>query len=271
METSTTMKDLKKEIFFEVIEESPEGFNNSDYWKQIIRVNDNGERTLLHTATSQYQLIRNEELYKPLFKVVENHNGKFTRYINEFRGVRNWVEFEFPDKSFKIGEIEFKPRLTLKNSYDSSLNFCATMTILTNNTPLKNYGIGGKVKHQGKDNRVMFDLSEIGNNIVNSIEGFQTTIKPFMEQVISHKIKIDNIPEIINLICKKSMSLSDRRLDLIQNSIKFEIDKKSSSSNLTLFDLYVIISNNIEALKSKNARDTNQTILTKSIERIITK
>lgn len=256
-------KEIEKEIFFKVVEEKPEGFNNGSMWKQIIRINENGERTLLSTATSQYQLIKNEDLYKPLFIVVDTCGGKIVKYQNELRGTRNWITFEFPNKKFEVNGVIFQPRITLKNSYDSSLKCGASIDIFAGKAVLRQYSIGGTIKHQGEK---MSGIKELGDNITNSLIGFEDTARPFIEKLFNMKIKIDDAGKVIASICTTSLSLSTRRLKAIEESLSIKV---KDNSNLSLFDIYMIVANNINTLPSKQTADTAAHVLNRTVERMI--
>lgn len=258
-------KEIEKELFFKVVEENPEGFNNRYSWKQIIRINENGERTLLSTATDKYQLIKNEDLYKPLFIVIETCGGKIVKYQNEMRGTRNWVTFEFPNKVIQINGVSFQPQVTLKNSYDSSLKCGASIDIVSGKNILRQYTIGGTIKHQGKS---LIGIKELGDNITNSLIGFEDTVKPFLQKLFNFNIKINDVGAVIATLCSNSLSLSKRRITAIEESISLKI---KDTDKLSLFDIYLIISNNINTLPSKQTADTAAHVLSNAVERMTNK
>jgi len=102
--------------------ESDFGIQNSKY-KMIMREDTN---EVISVVTEDYQLLTNKALIETAMPVIKDRGG-ILKEVKVFGNARSRFAFDFPDHKTTIGKMlngkpdVVTPRITLKNSYDSTL------------------------------------------------------------------------------------------------------------------------------------------------------
>ena len=233
-----TLFDVKE---VPVIYDTPQGDVETDY-KLIVRDDNN---KILSCMTNEYQLVKNEDIYKIANPLISTKGGKLADEKIFAHGARSFWKWRFPDIKVEISKGDMiNPEIIIKNSYDGTVGVHAmggAFRLVCSNGMI----IGSIIKDfNAKHSIYNIQLNKLDKIIKDTIECTVDLCKSNFQEWVKIDISQDNLMELFKLF---PIAMND-----------FVVQYMIANKPNTLWDLYNCATNIVTHKMSHSKESTHK-------------